>query len=181
MGKQQNLLERLKDRKAELEGTAPVVDEPTPVLNETEQLDKDEARQAELDKIDNMSNAELSAYIDSLPGGKTKSDKPLPDMASSGRPVQAFEKGALALSDVKLSDDKVKTIKEEGMIALGDNGLIVQRFENVLGGMTLEDFASKENPAESFKKYKTNLKNNAEYVKSFLNPGQFKNCRFFKN
>lgn len=176
MGKQQSVLEQLEAEIAELKGTAPIVDEPTPAPtpNVPDDFSNDAARQTEIDKIDNMSSEELSAYIDSLPGGKTKSDKPLPDMASSGRPVQAFEKGALALSGVKLSDDKVKKLKEEGLIALGDNAPIMSRFQNIFGTASVNDFKDEKNPQEAFEEYKKLIENNGKYYEGILNPAALK-------
>lgn len=175
MGKQQDILKQLDQIIAEEEGTAPIVDEPTPAPtpDEPDDFSNDAARQSELDKIDNMSNEELVAYIDSLPGGKTQSDKPLPDRAST-RPVQKFEQGALALSGVKLSDDKVKKIKEQGLIALGDNSPIMTKFQSIFGAASVADFKDEEDPQKAFEEYNQLIENNGKYYENILNPQAFK-------
>lgn len=142
------------------------------VVETVESTPTPDASQSDRDKIDNMSNDELLQYIDTLPGGKTKSDKPLPDRASSGRPVQKWEAGSLALGGLELSEGNKQKVITQAQLAMGDNSSIVSDYKTVMGGgKTIADFQDQEDPKKAYKKYQADSNNALETIASFVNPG----------
>tara|TARA_R110002167_G_scaffold7497_8_gene35615 strand:- start:9593 stop:12592 length:3000 start_codon:yes stop_codon:yes gene_type:complete len=173
MGKQQNVpksglstLEILDAKIAKMEAQ-----QNGTVVETVESTPTPDASQSDRDKIDNMSNDELLQYIDTLPGGKTKSDKPLPDRASSGRPVQKWEAGSLALGGLELSEGNKQKVITQAQLAMGDNSSIVSDYKTVMGGgKTIADFQDQKDPKKAYKKYQDDNENALDYIASFVNP-----------
>ena len=124
---------------------------------------------------------ELVKYIDSLPTGRTKSNKPLPDKATGPAPTQKFQESALFLGNMpELKESVIQEIKDEGMLAMGDNASVVAKFKNIFGdewgatGKYIEDFL---NPAafKSMAEYAGNEELKTDFNNAYNLTSQFAN------